>query len=216
MNKTAVIRLVMALWLLNLFLMSHQTSAYTSSLGIEEDDEVNLDYILTVDGKVKEETPGFETRITTGLGGIIEGFYDGLLGMKIGEEKQIVVPPNKGYTDPSKDLYGKTLYFDVLINFIVSNVRGDDYDIGSEGGVGTTLKSVGNGILIVGALGVGYLGYSGFKNRITVPNCAHCTIQGRSVKSEGSCGSCGGHFCRSSFAKGCPNCHSNTLIPMKK
>lgn len=214
MNKTAVIRLVMALWLLNLFLMSNQTSAYTSSLGIEDGDKVNLDYILTYDGEVQENGPGFEPTVSEG--DLIQGFYEGLLGMKLGEEKHIVVPPSKGYTKPGHELEGKTLIFDVLINYIISNIRGDDYDIGTEGGVGTTLKSIGNVILILGALGVGYLGYSGFKNRITVPNCAHCTIQGRSAKSEGSCGSCGGHFCRSSFAKGCPNCHSNTLIPMKK
>lgn len=214
MNKTAVVRLVMAIWLSILFLMSLQSSAYTTSLGIEDDDEVNLDYILTYDGQVQEEGPGFVTKVNPEA--IIQGFYEGLLGMKLGEEKQIVVPPHKGYNTAGHPLEGKTLYFDVLINSIVSNIRGDDYDIGTEGGVGTTLQSVGNGILIVGSLGVVYLGISGFRNRITVPNCAHCAIQGRSVKSEGTCGSCGEHYCRSSFAKGCPNCHSNTLIPMKK
>ena len=152
--------------------MSYQASAYTSSIGIEKDDVVNLDYVLTVDGKIKEEGPGTDITVTTGQGGVIQGFYEGLLGMKVNEEKKIVVPPSKGYS--TGELAGKTLYFDVLINYIVSNVRGEDYTDGAEGGVGTTLKKIGNVIVGIGILAAVYFIYSIFKNRITVPNCGHC------------------------------------------
>jgi hypothetical protein len=44
---------------------------------------------------------------------VITGFYEGLLGMKVGEIKTQIVPPNKGYTDPSAPLFGKTLIFQI-------------------------------------------------------------------------------------------------------
>lgn len=45
--------------------------------------------------------------------GVIPGFSLGLLGLKTGETKVEVVPPNMGYSDPSHDLYGLTLYFQI-------------------------------------------------------------------------------------------------------
>lgn len=48
---------------------------------------------------------------------VIPGFSEGLLGMRTGETKVTVVPPNKGYTNPddpnTAHLYGKTLVFQI-------------------------------------------------------------------------------------------------------
>ncbi len=97
-------------------------SAYTTFGGIETGDVVNLDYVLSYDDEVQQEGPDFETEVSPNK--LIQGFYEGLLGMKVGEDKEIVVPPDKGYTDPSHSLYGKFLYFDVHINKIVKNING--------------------------------------------------------------------------------------------
>lgn len=96
--------------------------AYTDTIGIETNDEVNLHYALTFDGKLDQESD-FTTIVSNN--NLIEGFYLGILGMKVGQQKDIVVPPELGYS--SGDLAGKILYFDVTVNEIVINVRGDNY-----------------------------------------------------------------------------------------
>ena len=119
--KASIFKLVLWIFIINLI----SSSAYTASEGIEKYDKVNMDYVLSYDGKVQQNGPGFEAKISPN--DLILGFYEGLLGMKVGDDKQIIVPPEKGYTQPGHELYGKTLYFDVHINSIVSNVRGNDY-----------------------------------------------------------------------------------------
>ncbi|MHA2027889.1 MAG: FKBP-type peptidyl-prolyl cis-trans isomerase [Candidatus Kariarchaeaceae archaeon] len=98
-------------------------SGYNTTVGIQENDEVNLHYILTYDNKVQQENPSFTTVVSNK--GLIQGFYEGLLGMRVGQRENIVVGPEKGY--PSGDLAGKTLYFDVKINSIVNNAYASDY-----------------------------------------------------------------------------------------
>ncbi len=110
--------------LLGVTIFVSQASAYTSAEGIEDGDQVNLDYVLSYDGKVQQNGPSFETYVTSD--GLIQGFYEGLLGLKINDQKEIVVPIGKGYP-PSHELGDKVLYFDVTINEILQNVRGDLY-----------------------------------------------------------------------------------------
>jgi len=104
--------------------MSTTTVAYTTAIGIEENDEVNLKYILSYDGEIQQENDDFTTVVSSS--GLIEGFYLGLLGMFEGQQKNIVVQPDQGYP-PGDKLGGKILYFDVTINKIVNNIRGDNY-----------------------------------------------------------------------------------------
>lgn len=110
--------------LLGLTIFVSQASAYTTAAGIEDGDQVNLDYVLSYDGKVQQNGPGFETYVTND--GLIQGFYEGLLGLKIGDQKNIVVPIGNGYP-AGHELGDKILYFDVTINSILQNVRGDLY-----------------------------------------------------------------------------------------
>lgn len=44
---------------------------------------------------------------------VIPGFSNGLLGMKVGETKVAIVPPEDGYDVPTHELYGKTLIFQI-------------------------------------------------------------------------------------------------------
>ena len=94
--------------LLIIYIFTPQTSAYLD--GIEDGDKVNLDYVLSYDNEVQQNGPGFETYVTNSA--IIQGFYEGLLDMTIGQQKEIVVPIGKGYP-PSHNLGDKILYFDV-------------------------------------------------------------------------------------------------------
>lgn len=208
MRKSSVLILRLSFLLFILLMLSKQSSAYNN--GIEEGDVVNLDYTLTYDGKVQQEGPGFQTQVSPK--DLIEGFYEGLLGMKVGERKEIVVPPEKGYQEPH-ELAGKTLYFDVYINGIIDDVREGKNAITNEGGIGTTLKKIGTGIMVVGGAGITFFGVQSLR-KVTIPRCDHCTLIGKSVASEGFCGGCGGHYCRNSFLKGCPNCKANTFKPL--
>ena len=105
-------------------IVSTNTVAYTTTIGIEENDEVNMKYILSYDGEIQQENDDFTTVVSSS--GLIEGFYLGLLGMFEGQQKNIVVQPDQGYP-PGHELGGKILYFDVTINKIVTNVRGNNY-----------------------------------------------------------------------------------------
>ena len=50
--------------------------------------------------------------------GTIEGFSDGMVGLRAGETVVVTVPPDKAYTTPGHNLYGKTLIFEItMLNF---------------------------------------------------------------------------------------------------
>lgn len=52
----------------------------------------------------------------------IQGFRQGMTGMKVGGKRKIVIPPGLGYTkSQDAELGNKTLYFDVELDKIASN-----------------------------------------------------------------------------------------------
>ena len=57
-----------------------------------------------------------------GIGKVIKGWDEALLSMKVGERRQIVVPPNLGYGNRNIGPIpaGSTLYFDVELKSIVT------------------------------------------------------------------------------------------------
>ena len=59
---------------------------------------VDLDYTLRVDNEVVDTSEGRQPiRFIQGQGYIIEGLEKELYGMKAGEDKQVVIPPERGY-----------------------------------------------------------------------------------------------------------------------
>ncbi len=44
---------------------------------------------------------------------VIEGFYEGLLGMRVGEIREVYVPPEKGYVSTESKFYGLPLIFTI-------------------------------------------------------------------------------------------------------
>lgn len=65
---------------------------------VVDDVIVTLEYTLTVDGEVvdtsEEEGP---IEFIQGQGQVVEGLERALYGMKVGERKELVVPPAEGY-----------------------------------------------------------------------------------------------------------------------
>ena len=58
-------------------------------------------------------------KITLGAGQVIRGFEEALYGMKVNEEKEVTIPPAKGYGEKGKHpLAGKTLVFKLRVTNI--------------------------------------------------------------------------------------------------
>ncbi len=75
--------------------------AYTTENGIEENDIVDLEFEgrLESTGEIFQPASRSEFEISIDSG-FIEGFYEGVLGMKVDEDKTIIVPADKGYNNP--------------------------------------------------------------------------------------------------------------------
>ena len=59
---------------------------------------VDLDYTLKVDNEVVDTSEGKQPiKFIQGQGYIIEGLEKELYGMAVGEDKQVVIPPERGY-----------------------------------------------------------------------------------------------------------------------
>lgn len=51
----------------------------------------------------------------------IKGFKQGVIGMKIGGKRKIIIPPDLGYQSEDHELYGKTLVYDVKLADILGD-----------------------------------------------------------------------------------------------
>jgi peptidylprolyl isomerase len=62
-------------------------------------DTVKIDYTLTMDdGTVKDSSEGKEPlEFTLGDGTLIPGFENAVIGMEVGETKNVTIPPSEGY-----------------------------------------------------------------------------------------------------------------------
>ncbi len=83
----------------------------------KQGDTVAVDYWLTADGKQIDTSEGrgvFE--FTLGNGDVIPGFDKAVTGMKVGEEKTVVLTGNDAYTQGP--LAGKDLTFKIILREI--------------------------------------------------------------------------------------------------
>lgn len=83
---------------------------------VENGDIVNLDYKGTVDGVAFQGGTAEKYDLTIGSGSFIPGFEEQVIGVKIGEEKDINVKFPEKYH--SKDLAGKDAVFSIKVNEI--------------------------------------------------------------------------------------------------
>jgi peptidylprolyl isomerase len=88
---------------------------------VKKGDEVIINYTGTLEDGTKFDSSfdtgkPFETKI--GVGEVIEGWDQGVVGMKVGGERHLVIPPSLGYGDqgvPPKIPPNSTLIFDVQL-----------------------------------------------------------------------------------------------------
>lgn len=59
----------------------------------------------------------FSTQFT--VANLIDGFTEGLIGMKEGEKRVLVIPPNLGYEGTTNALRNDTLIFDIELEIII-------------------------------------------------------------------------------------------------
>ncbi len=79
-------------------------------------DTVNMDYVGKIDGKEFDNGSAEDQELTIGNSGFIDGFDEGLDGMKVGETKDLNLQFPDPYTN-SPDLAGKDVVFTVTINY---------------------------------------------------------------------------------------------------
>ena len=81
---------------------------------VKDGDTVKVDYWLTVDGELTDTSEGrgpFE--FTAGAGQVIPGFDKAVLGMEVGDTKEVVLEGEDAYT--AGPLAGKVLNFKITI-----------------------------------------------------------------------------------------------------
>lgn len=99
----------------------HSRSVEITDRGAQDGDELVIDYKGTLDGVAFEGGTATDVNLTLGAGGWIDGFEDGMVGMKTGETKTI----DATFPDPYKnnpDLAGKTVQFEITVHSISETV----------------------------------------------------------------------------------------------
>lgn len=81
--------------------------------GIREGDIATINYVGTKDGETFDGAIANNYDLTVGEGHMMEGFEDGLIGMKKGETKELNLVYPKDYGDP--DLAGQEVVFQVTV-----------------------------------------------------------------------------------------------------
>lgn len=83
---------------------------------VQKNDIVNIDYEGTLNGEAFDGGTDTDYDLTIGSGTFIEGFEDGLIGAKAGEERDLNLTFPEEY--PSEDLAGQNVVFHVKVNSI--------------------------------------------------------------------------------------------------
>jgi peptidylprolyl isomerase len=81
---------------------------------VSKGDTIKVEYVAKLaDGTVVDKSEGNgPLEFTVGKGELIDGFDEAVVGMKLGEEKTVTVPPEKAYgTGKDHPLGGKTMVF---------------------------------------------------------------------------------------------------------
>ncbi len=99
---------------------SSQLQEVTDRDTVKSGDTVNIDYLGKKDGVAFDGGTAEGYDLTIGSGSFIDGFEDGVIGMKVGEKKtlNLTFPENYG----NADLAGQKVTFDVTVNKIQESV----------------------------------------------------------------------------------------------
>lgn len=106
---------------INSTLTAHATAEQINDRAVEDGDTVNIDFEGKIDGKTFDGGTASGASLTIGSGTFIDGFEDGLIGVKPGDKTTLKLKfPDEYKTNT--DLAGKDVTFDVTVNYI----KGDD------------------------------------------------------------------------------------------
>lgn len=95
------------------FSISGSTTMVSEPAKIE--DKVQVDYWLTIDGKLYQTTEGSKPfSFTIGAKEVLQDFEDAVIGLKVGESKEFVIPSENAYP-AGHPLGGKDLAFKVKL-----------------------------------------------------------------------------------------------------
>ncbi len=98
---------------------------------VENGDVVNIDYAGTMDGTAFEGGTAKAQLLEIGSGSFIAGFEDGLVGVKVGDTKELSLkfPDNYGNTE----LAGKDCIFVVKVNYKLAKLTDENVALVDEG-----------------------------------------------------------------------------------
>lgn len=106
---------------INSTLTAHATAEQITDRAVEDGDTVNIDFEGKIDGETFDGGTTSGASLTIGSGTFIDGFEDGLIGVKPGDKTTLKLKfPDEYKTNA--DLAGKDVTFDVTVNYI----KGDD------------------------------------------------------------------------------------------
>jgi hypothetical protein len=97
-------------------------TALTSYWRVQTTDAVTVHYVLRLrNGTVIQEADFPDITSVQTLAEMttqqvaLQGYIDAIIGMRIGETRHFVIPANKAYTEPSDELYGQDLFYDITL-----------------------------------------------------------------------------------------------------
>lgn len=101
-------------------LSAHSTENKITEGTCKSGDTVNIDYEGKIDGTAFDGGTAEDQTITLGQSGYIDGFDDGVIGMKVGETKDLKLKfPDDYHKD---DLKGKNVVFTVKLNYMSETI----------------------------------------------------------------------------------------------
>lgn len=104
------------------FLSNHVKETKIKSGTVASGTSINIDFTGKVDGKEFDGGSAQGYEVVAGNSGFIDGFDEGMIGMKVGQTKDLKLKFPDNYT-PNPKLSGKDVVFTVKINYIVKTSK---------------------------------------------------------------------------------------------
>ena len=192
--------------------INYSAPCYADKYVLEDGDFVDYGYQLWVNSLLVETIVEANAISINFAIDIINpwGLHEKMIGMKNGEEKTIIVQPDKGFlpSDPVYGIYaGEVLEFRNLKIYAINFFPYTDVYTGGISGAGRVILIIVAVILGLGAVGgIGYLIHR-YSPKIFGKRCFTC----KSL-AVGNCRNCGKHFCERCFSNGCPSCKGRSLV----
>jgi hypothetical protein len=202
--KRASFYTVVGLLMFNFLILPNLlVQSYDDRLGVEYDDTVNVTCTRIIDHKTWEPyiyTPDYPLTIVINPESFNENFINELLGMKLGETKELI----SWYVTQEDETVTLYEYHNTTIIEIVKDSTPGNSS--PAGGVFLTIIKVASGI---GIFALGVYGFIFILRRLKAKSCISC-----STKATSKCAKCGVYYCSNCSTKGCKDCGSTKYVRM--